>query len=96
MKINITIQEGDYMEMEFNGEGHTLLNLLQSNLLKEKQVEMAGYTVPHPLMDKAMLFIKLKRGKAHLKTLKRATNATKTELTKFLDQFEKSLTSYKQ
>jgi DNA-directed RNA polymerase subunit L len=57
---------------------------------------MAGYTVPHPLMDKAMLFIKLKRGKAHLKTLKRATNATKTELTKFLDQFEKSLTSYKQ
>ena len=96
MKINITIQEGDYMEMEFNGEGHTLLNLLQSNLLKEKQVEMAGYTVPHPLMDKAMLFIKLKRGKTHLKTLKKATNVTKIELTKFLDQFEKSLSSYKQ
>jgi len=96
MRVNISIQEGDYMEMEFNGEGHTLLNLIQSNLLKEKKVEMAGYTVPHPLMDKSRLFMKLKRGKDHLNVLKRALNSSKGELNDFLDGFEKSLISYKQ
>jgi DNA-directed RNA polymerase subunit L len=96
MRVNISVKEGDYMEMEFNGEGHTLLNLIQSNLLKDKQVEMAGYTVPHPLMDKSRLFIKLNRGKDHLKVLKKALNSSKGELNEFLDGFEKSLTSYKQ
>jgi DNA-directed RNA polymerase subunit L len=96
MRVNISVKEGDYMEMEFNGEGHTLLNLIQSNLLKDKQVEMAGYTVPHPLMDKSRLFIKLIRGKDHLKVLKKALNSSKGELNEFLDGFEKSLTSYKQ
>jgi len=96
MRINISIQEGNYLELEFNGEGHTLLNLIQSNLLKNKQVEMAGYNVPHPLMDKSILFIKLNRGKAHLKVLKKALNSSKGELNEFLDGFEKSLISYKQ
>lgn len=96
MRVNISVKEGDYMEMEFNGEGHTLLNLIQSNLLKDKQVEMAGYTVPHPLMDKSRLFIKLNSGEAHLKVLKKALNSSKGELNEFLDGFEKSLTSYKQ
>ena len=80
MKINIVKQEGKYMEMEFSGEGHTLLNLLQDSLLEDKNVEMAGYSKPHPLMDRSMLFIRLRRGQRHLDTIK-----------KFLEKFEKSL-----
>lgn len=91
MKINIVKQEGKYMEMEFSGEGHTLLNLLQDSLLEDKNVEMAGYSKPHPLMDRSNLFIRLRRGERHLDTIKKAVANADGKLEKFLADFEKSL-----
>ena len=91
MKINIVKQEGRYMEMEFSGEGHTLLNLLQDSLLEDKNVEMAGYSKPHPLMDRSMLFIRLKRGERHLEAVKKAIVNAEGKLDEFLAGFEKSL-----
>ena len=61
MKINITKMEKGYLELEFGGESHTLLNLLQSSLIEDAKVELAGYSKPHPLMDRSTLFITLKR-----------------------------------
>ena len=91
MKINITKQEKGYIELDFSGEGHTLLNLLQSNLLEDKDVEMAGYSKPHPLMDRSRLFIKLKKGDDMMGALKRAAGRADGKLDEFLAQFEKSL-----
>jgi DNA-directed RNA polymerase subunit L len=91
VKINIVKQEGKYMEMEFSGEGHTLLNLLQDSLLEDKNVEMAGYSKPHPLMDRSTLFIRLKRGARHLEAVKKAVAKADGKLDEFLDKFEKSL-----
>ena len=91
MKINITKQEKGYIELDFSGEGHTLLNLLQSNLLEDKEVEMAGYSKPHPLMDRSRLFIKLKKGDDMMGALKRAAGRADGKLDEFLAQFEKSL-----
>jgi DNA-directed RNA polymerase subunit L len=91
MKINITKREKGYVEMDFSGESHTFLNLLQSSLLKNKNVEMAGYSKPHPLMDRSRLFIKLKRGDNILEIVKRAAGEAEGELDEFLDKFEKSL-----
>ena len=91
MKINIVKQEGKYMEMEFSGEGHTLLNLLQDSLLEDKNVEMAGYSKPHPLMDRSNLFIRLRRGERHLDTIKKAVAKADGKLDEFLADFEKSL-----
>jgi DNA-directed RNA polymerase subunit L len=91
LKINVTKKEGDYIEMEFSGEGHTLLNLLQSNLLEDPNVEMAGYSKPHPLMDRAKLFVKLKKGEVHLEVLKRAADKANGKLDAFLEEFDKSL-----
>lgn len=91
MKINIVKQEGKYMEMEFSGEGHTLLNLLQDSLLEDKNVEMAGYSKPHPLMDRSKLFIRLRRGERHLDTIKKAVANADGKLDEFLADFEKSL-----
>jgi DNA-directed RNA polymerase subunit L len=62
MKINIVKREKGFIEFNFSGEGHTLLNLLQSSLIEDKNVEMAGYSKPHPLMDRSKLFVKLKKG----------------------------------
>ncbi len=95
MKLRITRQEGKYLEMEFGGEGHTLLNLLQSSLLEDTNVEMAGYSLPHPLMDKSKLFITLKKGKAHERALKKATGNAKAKLDEFLAEFEASVAEIK-
>jgi DNA-directed RNA polymerase subunit L len=91
MKINITKREKGYIEMDLSGEGHTLLNLLQSSLLEINNVEMAGYSKPHPLMDRSKLFIKLKRGDNVLGAIQKAADNADSKLDEFLDKFEKSL-----
>jgi DNA-directed RNA polymerase subunit L len=96
MKLNIIKQEGDTLEIEFSGEGHTLLNLIQSNLLEDRNVEMAGYTKPHPLMDRSRLFIKLKKENNQLENLKKASLNAKSKLDEFLEAFERSIQSFKE
>jgi DNA-directed RNA polymerase subunit L len=91
MKINITKQEKGHIEFEFGGESHTLLNLLQSSLIEDTKVELAGYSKPHPLMDRSKLFITLKRGNKMLDALKRAAKNADGKLDEFLEGFEKSL-----
>ena len=88
MKLRKVKEEDKQLELEFSGEGHTLLNLLQSSLLKNNNVKMAGYSKPHPLMDRSVLNFTLKRGKAYDKTLIKAANDAKKELTNFLKKFE--------
>ncbi len=95
MKINVVKREGGYMEMEFSGEGHTLLNLLQENLLEDGNVEMAGYSKPHPLMDRSKLFIRLRQGEDHLDAVKKAAERADGKLDEFLEEFEKSLAEAK-
>ncbi|MBC8462944.1 DNA-directed RNA polymerase subunit L [Candidatus Bathyarchaeota archaeon] len=91
MKINIIKMEKGHMELEFSGESHTLLNLLQSSLIEDAKVELAGYSKPHPLMDRSQLFITLKRGNKMLDALKRAAENADGKLDEFLEGFEKSL-----
>jgi DNA-directed RNA polymerase subunit L len=88
LKLLIEKNEDDRLELAFGGEGHTLLNLLQSFLLKNKDVEMAGYRKPHPLMDRSLLFMDMKKGKNPIEALLRSAEDTKEELNKFLKQFE--------
>ena len=91
MKINITKREKGLIELDLSGEGHTLLNLLQMSLIEDKKVEMAGYSKPHPLMDRSRFFLKLKRGDDVLGVIKKATENADGKLDEFLAQFEKSL-----
>ena len=91
MKINIVKQEPDYLELEFGDEGHTMLNLLQSSLLRDPDIEMAGYSKPHPLMDRAHLFIRMREDGDCLEALKRASGVADGLLDEFLECFESSL-----
>jgi DNA-directed RNA polymerase subunit L len=95
MKINISQKDEKYIELDFSGEGHTLLNLLQTNLLEVEEVEMAGYSKQHPLMDRSKLFIRLKKEGDHLEVLKKAAIRADGKLDEFLSKFEKSLQDFK-
>jgi len=86
------MEEGKQLEMEVGGEGHTLLNLLQSSLFKQSNVKMAGYSKPHPLMDRSVFYVTLKRGKNFDKALIKAANDAKKELANFLKKFEAEIT----
>ena len=92
MKLKIEKNEKDRFELAFGGEGHTLLNLLQSSLLEDKDVIMAGYRKPHPLMDRSVLFMDVKRRKDPTKALLRSVIDAKEKLNGFLEQFEDEIT----
>jgi len=84
MKLRIIKEEEGYVEVEFGGESHTLLNLLQTSLLEDTAVEMAGYTHPHPLMDRSRLFIRFKGKKAKpMDILKKAADNAEAKLAEF-------------
>jgi len=96
MKLNIIKEEDGYIEVEFGGESHTLLNLLQTSLLEDPAVEMAGYTRPHPLMDRSRLFIRLKEKKGDVKKiLKRAADNAEAKLNEFDEGFKQGVSNLK-
>ncbi len=87
MRLNIVIEESDKIEMEVGGEGHTLLNLLQDSMHAHTDVKMAGYSKPHPLMDRSSLFITVKRGKDPKKALIESAGDAVARIEDFLKKF---------
>ena len=95
MKLNIAKEEENYIELEFGGEGHTLLNLLQTSLLEDPEVEMAGYTRPHPLMERSRLFVRLKKKGNAKEVIKRAADNAEAKLKEFSEAFDDGLSKLK-
>ena len=88
MKLRIVSEEDGRLEMEVGGEGHTLLNLLQSSLLENKNVNMAGYSKPHPLMDRSVLYVYMEGRRSSTRALLKSTNDAKKKVNEFLKKFE--------
>lgn len=63
MQLKILKRNSQELKLEIEGEGHTFCNLLESVLLEDKDVEFAGYDVPHPLIANTIVFIRTKKGK---------------------------------
>jgi len=63
VELKILKRNSQELKLEIEGEGHTFCNLLESVLLEDKNVEFAGYDVPHPLISNTILFIRTKKGK---------------------------------
>lgn len=91
MKLKILREENNKIEIAFGGEGHTLLNLLQSSLLENKNVTIAGYSKVHPLMNRSILQIYMKKGKNYKKTLLEAAKDAKDKTNEFVSKFNEEL-----
>jgi DNA-directed RNA polymerase subunit L len=92
MRLNIVSEEDDRLEIQVGGEGHTLLNLLQSFLLANKDVEMAGYSKPHPLMDRSVLYVYTKKRKDQRNVLLKSAGDARKKVDEFLKKFDAQLT----
>jgi DNA-directed RNA polymerase subunit L len=88
VKLNKVSVNGKQLQLEVGGEGHTLLNLLQSSLLRTGNVKLAGYSRPHPLMDRSIFYVTLKRGSDFDRVLIRGAKDAKKGLADFLKKFK--------
>lgn len=95
MKLKILKMDDGHLEMAFGGEGHTLLNLLQNSLLENDDVEMAGYSKPHPLMDRSILYVKMKGEKPPEEALLVAAENAKKKVKEFLAELGNQISKQK-
>jgi DNA-directed RNA polymerase subunit L len=63
MKIKVLKKTDKELKIEIEGAGHGICNLLQKKLLEDKNVDQAGYDVPHPLASNPVIYVRTK-GKA--------------------------------
>jgi len=61
MKLNLKVKEENYVELEIEGEDHTLPNALKEILLENDDVEFAAYIIEHPEATPPKLIVRAKK-----------------------------------
>jgi DNA-directed RNA polymerase subunit L len=61
MEVKVLSKTKNELKIEIFGEDHTFCNLLQNVLLQDKNVEIAGYDQPHPLIRSSVVYLRTKR-----------------------------------
>lgn len=60
MNVKILKKTDDELHLEFEAEGHTLLNLLRTELLEDERVLLATYDAKFPMMTNPIFRLKTK------------------------------------
>ncbi|UCC33605.1 MAG: DNA-directed RNA polymerase subunit L [Candidatus Bathyarchaeota archaeon] len=94
MKIKLLRKKSNELRIEIAGEGHTFCNMLQKALLEDETVEMAGYTVPHPLMTKAIVYVHTKGRRGPETAIREAAKKLRTRSTELKSALEKAFQEY--
>lgn len=77
MKISVLKRTDRELEIEVEGAGHTLCNLLQKKLLEDERVELAGYDIPHPLASNPIMYVRTKGDVTPEEALLRTVNSAR-------------------
>jgi DNA-directed RNA polymerase subunit L len=91
MKVNVTSKSGKEMKIELEGVGHGFCNLLQKHLLEDKNVDMAGYDIPHPLASNPIIYVRMKGSSKPEDALKKAAQKALDANKAFSEAFQKAL-----
>jgi DNA-directed RNA polymerase subunit L len=95
MKVKVLKRTDNELKIEVEGEGHSLLNLLQKTLLEDDSIEMAGYDVPHPLFDRGILYVQTKEQQNPEDVVKEASKKVLDLSKEFQKSFKKASKAYK-
>lgn len=95
MKVKVLKITDNELKIEVEGEGHSLLNVLQKTLLEDDSIEMAGYDVPHPLFDRGILYVHTKEQQNPEAVIKEATKKVLDLSKEFQKSFKKASKAYK-
>lgn len=76
------------LEVQLDGESHTLCNVLRKNLMEMDDVKAAAYDPGHPIVGEPVLYI---RGKKPKELLKQSAETLKEDCAEFKELLEKNL-----
>jgi len=93
MRIDLLKRSPSELKIEIEGEGHTFCNLLQKTLLDDKDVEVAGYDQPHPLIPRPTLYLRAKGEKRAEKLLEKALEGIVELTEEFKKKFSEATTA---
>jgi DNA-directed RNA polymerase subunit L len=91
MEVKVLQKNKNELKIEIIGEDHTFCNLLQNVLLQDKNVEIAGYDQPHPLIRSSIVYVRTKRDVSPDKTLLSALANIKDLNKEFNEKFERAV-----
>ncbi|MBT8171789.1 DNA-directed RNA polymerase subunit L [Candidatus Bathyarchaeota archaeon] len=96
MKVNVMKSSENEIKLEVEGAGHSLLNVLQKTLLTDEKIEIAGYHIPHPLIDSGILYVQTKENYKPEVAILEATKKVLVLNKDFQKAFKKVSKAYKQ
>ncbi len=88
MELTILKKTEKEIYIKVAGESHTLLNMLKTALLNDKQVEIATYDIKHPTISDPVLFVRT-GGVDPIEAIKKASKELVKECDEFIDLFTK-------
>jgi DNA-directed RNA polymerase subunit L len=91
MEVKVLSKSKNELRLEIVGEDHTFCNLLQNVLLEDKNIEIAGYDQPHPLIRTSVVFLRTKREASPEKALLNALAGIQELNKEFNDKFAKAV-----
>jgi DNA-directed RNA polymerase subunit L len=91
LKVKIISKSGKELKIELEGSGHGLCNLLQKQLLEDKNVDMAGYDIPHPLASNPIIYIRMKGAANPEDALRKAAQKATAANRVFSEALQKAL-----
>ncbi|MEM1657549.1 MAG: DNA-directed RNA polymerase subunit L [Candidatus Jordarchaeales archaeon] len=95
MKVRVIKRTENHLELEVEGEDHTLCGLLKKSLLEDKNVVFAGYKIEHPLLSNPKIYITTNQTISPEEALKNAVERLKNTFTEFSESFSKALDAFK-
>ncbi len=90
MEVKVLSKSKNELRIEIVGEDHTFCNLLQNVLLEDKNIEIAGYDQPHPLIRSSIVYLRTKREASPEKTLLNALTSIQQLNKEFNEKFSKA------
>ena len=91
MELKVLSKSKNELRLEMTGEDHTFCNLLANTLLADKNVEIAGYDQPHPLIRSSIVYFRTKRESAPEKVLLSALTHIQQLNEEFNEKFTKAI-----
>jgi DNA-directed RNA polymerase subunit L len=90
MEVKVLSKSKNDLRLEITGEDHTFCNLLQTMLLEDRNVEIAGYDQPHPLIRSSVVYLRTRHDVSPEKVLLNALAGIQELNKEFNEKFAKA------
>jgi len=98
LELKVLRRTDNELRLEVIGESHTLLNLLQKELVSDPEVEMGGYDIIHPLERpiRAVLYVRTRGDKKAEEALLEAIERARAMNREFAEKLEAALAAFRE